>query len=311
MRVLIVRFSAIGDCAIAAWPVSALRARHPEAFIGWAAETRCLPVVDEVRLTSERHEIPRERWKRQGPPGSTLDTLRTYLRLRPYSYELGIDLQGHFKTALCLRLSGARRRWAVRATDAVAARMNRRLDVPDHGPHEMDLYAAVAERLGWGPLPERPLMPALPVLEVPAGPLATIQTGAGFEDKRYPVALWDQVAEGLLARGFAVWAIGAPNDPRLTCAGVHDRVGQFDLRQSMAAIAQSTVHLAGDTGTGHLASALGTPVVSIFGPTGPERFRPWTSNGRVLREGLDPANVDPARVVEATLDLIGHASISH
>jgi len=62
-RFLIVRFSAIGDCVMAAWAATAIRNRHPDAFICWAVEERCAPVVDRNRLVDKIVEIPRERWR--------------------------------------------------------------------------------------------------------------------------------------------------------------------------------------------------------------------------------------------------------
>jgi ADP-heptose:LPS heptosyltransferase len=79
----------------------------------------------------------------------------------------------------------------------------------------------------------------------------------------------------------------------------------------MAAVALSSVHLAADTGTGHIAAAYGTPVVSVFGPTQPQNYRPYTDRGIVLRGPEDTTNVPPDDVLAAALKLASHAQLPH
>jgi ADP-heptose:LPS heptosyltransferase len=310
MRILAVRFSAIGDCVMAAWPVTALRLAYPNAFIAWVAEARCVPVIDDERLTTRVVPVPRATWKaRRWSPRTWFEQIRLYTGFRSGEpFDLGIDFQGHSKTALLLKLARPTRRFAARATDAFARRLNP-IPVPfdPEGPHEVEHYHALCQWLGLADFPERPFMPALPPSPLPPGRWATIQTGAGDDDKRYPAERWDAVAARLRDGGLQVAALGAPGDPRL--AEAVNFVGRLTLRQAMAAIAGSAVHLAGDTGSGHIAAALGVPVVSVFGRTDPRRFRPYTARGRTLREGFDTALVDPDAVATAAMELL-HAQVS-
>ena len=71
----------------------------------------------------------------------------------------------------------------------------------------------------------------------------------------------------------------------------------------MAVIARSSLVLAADTGAGHLAAAYGVPVVSIFGPTDPEEFRPYSDAGIVLKSGDRTDDVSPEQVVMAAKEL--------
>jgi ADP-heptose:LPS heptosyltransferase len=154
---------------------------------------------------------------------------------------------------------------------------------------------------------EPPLMPDLATAaeafrrEVGGRPLATVQTGAGEADKAYPH--WLDVAAALQGRGWSVVGIGGPGDPRLPSPTI-DLVGRLDLRGAMATVLASDVHLAADTGTGHVAAAYGVPVVSVFSKNEPERFRPYSSAAAVLREGRSAASVDPDQVVEAAVRLV-------
>ena len=159
-------------------------------------------------------------------------------------------------------------------------------------------------------LPEKPIMPSiadnLPDDEIFSSnkPIITIQTGAGEADKLYPAASWARVAGELISQDFQIVAIGAPGDPKIDQPEVIDRVGSWNLSEAIAAVGKSTLHLAADTGTGHIAAAYGVPVVSVFGRTDPAVFRPWTKQGIVLREGTTPNQTQPSSVVKAAKTLL-------
>ena len=310
---LLVRFSAIGDCVMAAWAATSIRERHPDAFLCWAVESRCAPVVDRASLTSRVEEMPRERWKRQRwSPAVWGQQIAKYTGMRQMRFDLGLDLQGHSKTALCLRLARPKVRLAARANDVVAARLNP-VPIPrPAGLHTVEWHTRLLETVGDYAQPERPAMPRDPeaarsMVERVGGdrPLATIAVSAGRPEKTYPAAGWKEVARGLAARGYRVAFLGGPGDPPIEVGGAVDLVGKLALSSTIEAIRLSAIHLAGDTGSGHIAAAVGVPVVSVFGATDPGRYRPYTTMGRVLREGPDPAGVSPSAILEAARDLVG------
>jgi ADP-heptose:LPS heptosyltransferase len=314
MRVLIVRFSAVGDCVLAAWAVTSIRNKYPGAEIIWAIEPRCAPVVDCERLATRLVAFDRQAWKRgRFQPRTWRQQVRTYLSLRALRCDVGIDFQGHSKTALALRLAAPTRRFATHATDWFARAISPPVPLdPATHPHVVDEnYATLAawehfERV------ERPMMPDVAAeletvrTRIPHGkPLCTIQTGAGAWDNRYPPELWAEVAEGMIQAGFCVVALGAPGEPHIPHDGVIHRVGATSLREAQAWVRASAVHLCGDTGTGHIAAAVGVPVVSVFGPANPRRTRPFTSRGVVLHRGPNTFDTPPFEVVEAALSLVG------
>lgn len=316
-RILIVRWSAIGDCVLAAHFATALRQHMPDAFIGWTAETRCAPVLDSQLLVSQIVPIPRSEWKRRRwSPACWREQLRTYASLRRYKFDVGLDLHGHSKTALCLRLSGCNRRHAVRATDAFARRLNPLLQLPEHGPHEIDLYGAALKSVFGLEIANKPIMPDLTAEEshikndLGPEPFITIQTGAGFEDKRYPPEMWSEVAALL---GGKLVAVGASSDPKLASPAVIDRIGSYDLRTSMAAVKLSQAHLSADTGTAHIAAAFDVPTLTIFGRTQVERFHPWTERRVVLKRSNHPSDVPVDEVVAGVQKLLENnvAAVPH
>lgn len=306
-RILVVRFRAIGDCVMAAWPVTALRNAFPDAEIVWATEPMGVPVIDRQRLAQQVIEFPRDRWKKQGAR-SWGEQLRTYLGLRKQEFDLGIDFQGHLKTALALRLAKPRQRLSVAATDAMAARLNPVFS--DYGDltHVVERHLKAVGSLVPISAPERPIMPEdLPAVEVlPSGPYVSLMTGASSMAKLVPIETWQAVAASLLRQGVGVVAVGGPNDSALGVAGTVDLVGKTSLRQTMSILRGSAAHVAADTGTGHLAAAYGVPGVSVFGrgKHGPDRFRPYSQTIRVLQEDR-AADVTSEAISGALLHILG------
>jgi ADP-heptose:LPS heptosyltransferase len=300
-RVLVLRFTAIGDCIMAAWPTTAIRMAHPDARITWAIQPRCAPVVAIPDLVDELALFDREGWKwRVWSLQRWREQLGFYFGLRRQGLDVGFDLQGHAKTALALWIANPKQKWSVGGTDPLARKMTPLADLTG-ATHEVERGMAVVRMWQDLPLPERPMMP---LLDLPSSsqPLITIQTGAGGPRKSYPLDHWTQVAKLLADTGARLVSIGGPGDPAVP--GTEALNGKLDLRQSLAYVAASQVHLAADTGTGHAAAAYGVPVVSIFGPMDPNRYRPWTTRSRVLRCGMNPADVKPEAVAAAALELL-------
>ena len=298
-RILLVRFSAIGDCVMAAWAVTALRQAFPEGHIVWAAQERCAPVIDDDQLVNETVVADRDAWKKtRWSPATWWNQTRRFASLRQHKFEFGFDLQGHSKTALCLRLSGPKERHARRATDALAKKLNP-VSAIKPGMHEVEANVAFLGQFWPLSLPERPLMPDLPAWH--ENGFVSIQTGAGSKDKGYPADLWRRVAEGLVKSGQRVVAVGGRKDPGLDVPGVENLVGRLGLTETMQVVRASALHLAADTGTGHIAAAYGVPVVSVFGPTDPDVYRPWSPTATVLHAGASAGLVAPRQVVEAAL----------
>lgn len=312
-RVLIVRFSSIGDVVMALPVASVIRRSCPEAFIGWVLDEQYRDLVSAEGLIDHVEALPWKLWKRKRwTPGGFFAPLRAYMGLRALRFDYGLDLQGHSKTALCLRLAAPKKRLSARATDLFARMLNPMMPRGLASAHAVEWNLAALSHASENRFeaPADPIMPALireraevQSTRTGTGSLATIMVGAGHPTKLYPIAQWEAVAR-MLEAGFEVVFLGGPGDPKPNTRGTRDLVGKTTLRQTMAWVAESDVHIAADTGTGHVAAAYGVPVVSVFGPFEPSEFRPYTSRGIVLREGADPALVSPDRVAEAARRLL-------
>ena len=303
MKVLLVRFSAIGDCAMATHTASCVRRSYPDGTLVWVVEERCAPVVDENRLVTEKAVYPRERWKKGAwSPKMWREQMRFYSRLRTSQFDIGLDLQGHSKTAICLRLSGAKKRLATRATDPLARHLNPVLRDSQGLKHTVERQLFALRTLGEFHGESKPMMPEVggPPVEKP---YTVIAVGAGQPWKAYPMSHWTEVATGLLRERKRVVFLGGPGEEAPQVEGTIDLVGKLSLAETMSAIAHSSLTLAADTGAGHIAAAYGVPVVSVFGPTDPEEFRPYTDRGIVLKNGSETSAVKPEEVVHAAKSL--------
>lgn len=299
---LLVRFAAIGDCVMAAWAATTYRNQFPQGKLVWAIDRRCRAVVNENELVTAVAEFPRDQWKaRRWSPATWREQLTAYADLRKHQFDWGVDLQGHSKTALALRIAKPKRRIQVDATDVLAARLNPLMPPCPSGTHTVVRNHTALCTFSDFAMPDLPVMPS----NAPHEPkLVTISVGAGSAAKMWLPDRWAEVGRTLIERGWDVVLLGGPDDPRVRLPGARDLVAQIPLSETVSWVARSTLHLAADTGTGHMAAAYGVPVVSVFGPSDDAKFRPFTTNGRVLRSGTETEAITVANVLAAVDDLL-------
>ncbi len=289
---------------MAAWTATAIRNRHPDAFIAWAVESRCMPVVDTDTLVSQVSEIPRDKWKAdRWSPQTWRDQMVTYARFRSQKFDYGIDLQGHSKTALCLRIANPKQRISAAATDSLAAKLNPVHPGRKPETHTIDWQHEVLSTLGDFGQPRRPIMPTEGFAPKDRR-MVTISVSAGAPEKAYPNEHWRTIARYLRDQAYDVHFLGGPTDIPIQLEEMTDHVGKLPLAKSMELVARSRLHLCADTGTGHMAAAYGVPVVSVFGPTDPAVYRPYTDTGLVLKNGNLTTGVSPIEVIEAAEGLL-------
>lgn len=299
-HILVVKLSAIGDTVHAVPSVAALRARHPGATITWVVErsaaplVRCLDCVDRTLVLDTR--AWRKGRKLTGPEGPW----RVLSQLRDRPYDVALDFQGLLKSALVARLSGARRRigWAP---PVVRERMASRLytetvdEIPT-GIHVIDICASLLTPLGveTAPrvfpyrFPDHVLLRVEDFLRpLGGGPFLTLNPGGGWPTKRWPPSHYGRLA-ALLARdpGLPIVVVYGPGEEPLLEAIRREapNVVPFPatLRELAVLARRTACFVGGDTGPMHISSAMGAPVVALFGPTDPVRNGPFLPGDIVL-----------------------------
>ena len=189
--------------------------------------------------------------------------------------EIGINLHGRGpQSHRLLETSRPRKLWGFR--NAAAGH----LDGPDwiEDEHEVTRWCRLVRHYG-GPALESDLGLAVPDLDVPRG-VTIIHPGAKSPTRRWPPDRFAAVARRLRADGHRVLVTASP-DERSRAVRVAEGAGLDEsavpvtgLAELAALVAHARLLISGDTGIAHLASAYGTPSVTLFGPMSPARWGP-------------------------------------
>lgn len=289
-RILVVRLSALGDVLLATPAVRALAARFPEARIDWLVEAPYVPLLE-----GNPHARP-VAYAKRGVDAGVRGLLGLRRELAARGYDLVVDLQDKPKTRLFHGLAPQCVAFRKR-TPGEALRSLFTAERPLVRAHAVDLFLEALAPLGVEPR-GRELELRLPASAAAPSvgqdrPLAGLAPGARWATKRWAPERFAEVARGLAARGYAPVLLGGPGDAaefaRVRAAApelVFQDTAGLDVRGLALAIARCRVVVANDSGPVHIASALGVPVVAVFGPTSPARWRPLSPRSEVVAAGL-------------------------
>lgn len=298
-RVLIVKMSSIGDIVHALPVATALRRRYPHVHISWAVEEWTAPLLHNHPAINRLVVFPPMRWGAAGPTW-----LRSFTRatrsLRRESYDICVDLQGLLKSAVVALLSRAATRIGVPGQREGARLISRPIPSGLGQCHVVEQYLRCAELLGASATPVSFDLPVqqqavgsitrkLSAMRIPpSAPLIVINPSASGGWKTWPVERWMAVA-GALADVGTVVLVGTREQISLhalvaqgTSREIHDLTGRTTLAELVALLARCALHVAPDTGSAHIAAALGRPVIGLYGPTRPRRQAPYGCENLVV-----------------------------
>lgn len=303
-RILIIRLSAIGDVVRVLPALHALRDRFPHAQIDWAVEPKSLDVISGHPAIDQVLVFDRPR----GNKRAAISAFRAFCKeIRQQHYDIAIDFHGLLKSGLIARATRAKERYGfarpraqemswlftnrkvplistrmnrieenlelVKALDAKVHRLDVTLDVPDEVRNHVDAY--FDEYFHSNKL------------------LVAVHPPVDRPEKQWPLANFAQLCDMLLADGrFDVILTYGP--------GQRDIVEEVvslarrspviapetpDLKHYAWLAARADLYFGGDTGPMHIASAMGTPVVAVFGGTDPNMHGPLRQPSTVLYAG--------------------------
>jgi heptosyltransferase II len=285
--ILLVPYMWIGDFVRCHTVVRLLKQRFPARAVDVLTTSMVAPLVDYMPGVRKgvAVDLPRKRVA-FGQHRALAD------RLRAEGYGQALVMPRTWKSALAPFFAGIPQRTGF-VGEARFGLINDLRFGERQLPRMVDRCAALA-------LPKEEAAPAqwpLPELRVPAGelaawrerlglgtraarPVVAFAPGAVGPAKRWPGAYYADLARRLAAEGNCVWVIGGPGEKEIAAEivpggqdDVRDLTGP-DLRNAVLALAAANAAVSNDSGLLHVAAALGTPAVGIFGPTSPWHWAP-------------------------------------
>ena len=296
--ILIVPYMWIGDFVRCHSVVKVLKSRWPDRPVDVLTTALCRPLADYMPGLRQAilGDLPRSRIALSAQQ-------ELAARLRVNGYGLALVMPRTWKAALAPFLAGIPQRVGF-VGEARFGLLNEWRWGERRLPRMVDRCAALALSEG-APLPTEWPLPELvvPAAEVAAWrerrgldsgrPAVALCPGAVGPSKRWTTAGYGDIARTLTGRGMAVWVIGGPDEARLageiTSAGgplARDVTGP-DLRNAILALAAAKAAVSNDSGLLHVAAALGTPAISIFGPTSPWHWAPLNPLAAVIETRTD------------------------
>jgi heptosyltransferase-1 len=289
-RVLIVRLGSLGDVIHGIPAAAALRRRHPDARIDWLVEPRYVAVLRLVRGLDRVIDVDTR--------GGAVHLARVARTLRAEGYTAVVDLQGLLKSAILALAAVAPRRIGFpreHLREPLARFFYTETRDPGSAAHVIHKNLALVGALG---VTERRVEFPLDVPCTEAGDAAEsrlgrgyvlINPGAAWPNKRWPAERFGSVAAALRDRmGLRSLVLWGPREEALAAAVVAASRGAAELApptsiSDLFDIAhRARVIVSGDTGPLHVAAAVGTPVVGLFGPTSTARNGPWADGDAVV-----------------------------
>lgn len=344
-RVLVIKLRHLGDVLLTSPVFTVLARRGPHLELDALVYRDCAPLLEGHPAIAQIHTIDKN-WKTLPATARLAAEWALMKKLRARRYDLVIHLTEHPRGAWLARLSGARYAVARQRPGRFWRRSFTHLYpwLAGNRRHTVDLHLDALRRLGIRPEPDEQ---ALTFVPGPAAEAAvdTLLTAHGLQQngflvfhpgsrwwfKTWPAAHAARLVDGLSARGWRVVLTAAPEATErdflarvraLSAAPVVDLGGRLDLKELGALLARARAFIGMDSAPMHLAAAMGTPTVALFGPSGEREWGPWGVPSRVLTSdhpcrpcGQDGCgggkvsecllSIHPEQVLEAVEGLIG------
>ena len=286
---LIVRLGALGDVVHGIPVAAALRNEFPISRIDWMVDPRYVELLDLVKGLDRRIPVDPRAIKHGRGREKFRETLR---ELRQANYDAVIDLQGLLKSAMLARSVRGRHTigFPRRHLREQLARLFYTV-APDPGEATHVIYKNLALL---APLKVLDLRVRFP-LEIPRtatveqvverfhpGAYVMINPGAAWPNKRWPPARFGEVAAAIHRdfgwRSLVLWGPGeqeTAHDVVEASSGAAESSPPTTITDLVGIARNARLMISGDTGPLHIAGAVGTPLVALYGPTRPERNGPW------------------------------------
>jgi heptosyltransferase-3 len=310
-RALVVTLKHHGDVLLASPVFTVLRRAAPDAEIDALIYGETREMLSLHPAIAQIHAIDRA-WKSQGALSRAASEWRLYSSLRARGYDLLIHLTDHPRGAWLARFLGCRHAVAPDLpgkSDFWRSSFSHRY--PQAGRrHTVEFNLDALRRIGLQPDAEERALVLVPGAEAQsraAGLLAANGLAGGDFIHLHPASRWQfkcwpaervaALADELHRRGERLVITAAPEERELgmvaeirqrSSALLVDLAGKVSLKVLAAIAARARAFVGVDSAPMHIASAMGTPVVALFGPSGEDEWRPWMTAHRVVASPAHP-----------------------
>ena len=307
-NILIIKPSSLGDIVLALPALAALRRSFPDAEISWLVRPEFAPLLENhphlTKIIPFDRKFLGKAWFNPFALGFLLSLIQ---QLRRSNFDIIFDFQGLFRTASLAWLSDCKKRFGM-ANAREFGRIFYTHKVPQNQDciHLVDYYLKIVKAAGASDVGVQFVFPQnvtaadsvkklLAKHNIKPDNYAVLVTGSAREDKRWPIERFVQLADRISsAFGLSVIMTGSASErsyieksKETANVSIANLAGKTSLAELVALLKDARLVVSGDTGPGHIAAALGVPVVLIFGPTNPARVEPY-------KRGECVAAVDPA-----------------
>jgi len=313
-RILVIKLRHHGDVLLTSPVFTVLKRAAPHAEVDALVYRETAPMLARHPAIAELHTIDRG-WKRAGPLGQARGEWELWRALRRRRYDLVVHLTEHPRGAWLRRLVGARYGVAPARRDAGRwwrASFTHHYLPPPQGVHRhtVEVNLDALRRLGMWPADDEKPVVLVPGPDAEAranvllathglvrGRYVVVHPGSRWLFKCWPADATATVIDRLAEGGWSVVLTGAPDPAERALveaikgkarARIVDLSGQVSLSELGALIAGARLFFGVDSAPMHMAAAVGTPTVALFGPSGEADWGPWRVPHRVVASSAFP-----------------------
>jgi heptosyltransferase III len=319
-RALVIKLRHHGDVLLASPVLSVLRRRAPQVEIDALVYADTAEMLSLHPALCQLFTIDRK-WKKLGPGAQLGRETALLADLRARRYDLIVHLTEHWRGAWITRL--CRPRWSVATQVRGRGWLWRRsfthlVRQPlAGGRHVVETNLDALRRLGVHPeIEERRLVMVpgataehevdalLNQLELPGTGFIHVHPASRWQFKCWPADKMAALIATLQADGWPVLLTAAPDAGEQAMIDAiqaqlqqpaYSLAGRLSLKQLAALTARARLFVGVDSAPMHIAAAMQTPVVALFGPSGDNLWGPWTERRRIIANndyGCRPCGID-------------------
>jgi len=332
-KILIIKPSALGDIAQSLPALASIRKSFPDAEISWLVRKEFAPLLEMAGDLDKIIIFDRKflgKWFKN--PKAFAELFRFFKTLSSPRFDIVIDLQGLFRTALFARVTGCKKRFGLKgARECASMFYTHKVSIDTDCVHMVDITNKIIASAGATEIvfrydltiDEQTISSTDQLLAENGGgekKYAVFVTGAAHANKCWPAEKFAELADrvhkefnlSVIATGTKMDKPGIEKLKSLAETDVIDLAGQTNIKVLTALMSKASVVITNDTGPGHIAQAASAPVVMIFGPTNPSRVGPYKNPLCIaaidtFTRGSEIESTDPKHAIEkVTVESVFH-----